>query len=151
MAGYLNYETLQPDVVSLQDWFPTGDIGHLNVDGDLFITGRKKDLIIRGGFNISPRVVEDVLMEFEAVEGAAVVGLPHEYYGEEVVAVVRLKPGYEIDNVRPLLDALCKDKLNIVSVPTKYFGLDQFPTSSTGKVQKAKLRHLLENERDEKE
>ena len=151
MAGYLNYETLQPDVVSLQDWFPTGDIGHLNVDGDLFITGRKKDLIIRGGFNISPRVVEDVLMEFEAVEGAAVVGLPHEYYGEEVVAVVRLKPGYEIDNVRPLLDALCKDKLNIVSVPTKYFGLDQFPISSTGKVQKAKLRHLLENERDEKE
>ena len=143
MSGYLNYQTLQPDASDLGEWFPSGDIGHLIPNGHLFITGRKKDLIIRGGINISPRVIEDVLIEHESIAQVAVVGMPHEFYGEEVVAVVKLKAGYALDAVRPALDVLCRENLSAVSVPAEFFELDEFPTSATGKVQKAKLRELL--------
>ena len=143
MAGYLNYQTLQPDASDLGKWFPSGDIGHLTPDGHLFITGRKKDLIIRGGINISPRVVEDVLREHESIAQVAVVGVPHEFYGEEVVAVVKLKAGYTLDAVRPALDELCRGNLSAVSIPTEFFELDEFPTSTTGKIQKTKLRELV--------
>lgn len=142
-AGYLNYQTLQLDTSDLGEWFPSGDIGYLTPTGHLFITGRKKDIIIRGGINISPRGAEDVLMGHESVAQVAVVGVPHELYGEEVVAVVKLKAGYALDNVRPMLEGLCKENLSAASVPTKFFELDEFPVSTTGKVQKAKLRELL--------
>jgi acyl-CoA synthetase (AMP-forming)/AMP-acid ligase II len=142
-AGYLNYQTLQLDSSDLGEWFPSGDIGYLTPSGHLFITGRKKDIIIRGGVNISPRGAEDVLLGHESVAQVAVVGVPHELYGEEVVAVVRLKAGYALDDVRPALEGLCQDNLSAASVPTKFFQLDEFPVSATGKVQKAKLRELL--------
>jgi long-chain acyl-CoA synthetase len=143
MAGYLNYQTLEPDRTSPADWFPTGDIGRLNAQGYLFITGREKDLIIRGGINVSPVAIEEILLEHESVEQIAVVGLPHDFYGEEVVAVVKLKTGYELKGVRPFFDALCKEKLNANSIPTTYIEIDQFPVSSTGKIQKVKLREVV--------
>jgi long-chain acyl-CoA synthetase len=143
MAGYLNYQTLQLDTQDQGEWFPSGDIGHLTPDGHLFITDRKKDLIIRGGINISPRAIEDVIAEHESIAQVAVVGLPHEFYGEEVVAVVKLKAGYKLDAVQAELDILCKENLSTVSVPTKFVELDDLPTSTTGKVQKAKLRESL--------
>lgn len=143
MAGYLSYQTLQPEPINAHDWFPTGDIGRVNREGHLFITGRKKDLIIRGGINISPRAVEEVLLEHEAVAQAAVIGLPHDFYGEEVVAVVKLKDGYPWEAAQPSIAILCSGKLSPVAVPTKFFELDYLPTSTIGKVQKEKLRELL--------
>jgi acyl-CoA synthetase (AMP-forming)/AMP-acid ligase II len=143
MAGYLNNQTLQPDALDPAEWFPSGDIGHITPEGYLFITDRKKDLIKRGGINISPRAIEDVLMQHESIAQVAVIGLPHEFYGEEVVSVVKLKNGYVLDVVRPELDSLCRENLSSISVPTKYFQVEQFPMGTTGKVQKAKLRDLL--------
>lgn len=143
MAGYLNYQTSQVDAVNPADWFPTGDIGHVSTDGYLFITGRMKDLIIRGGINISPQGVEEVLMEHEAIAQVAVIGLPHEFYGEEVVAVVRLKRGYTLARERQSLEAFCRERLSVVSVPTRFIEIEQLPLSVTGKVRKSELRQQL--------
>lgn len=143
MAGYLNNETLQPDASDLGEWFPSGDIGHTIPDGHLFITDRKKDLIIRGGVNISPRAIEDILMKHESIDQVAVIGLPHDFYGEEVASVVKLKAGYRLDTVRPALERLCRENLSAIAVPTKFIELDEFPTSTMGKIQKAKLRESL--------
>jgi len=143
MAGYLNYQTLEPEGVSPADWFPTGDIGHVSTEGYLFITGREKDLIIRGGVNISPAAIEEVLLEHPSIEQIAVIGLPHDFYGEEVVAALRLKDGYELASVRPDFDKLCKVNLSAMMVPTRYVEVEQFPVSTTGKIQKMKLREML--------
>jgi long-chain acyl-CoA synthetase len=143
MAGYLNYETMQPDSRTIPEWFATGDIGHQDTDGFLYITGRKKDLIIRGGLNISPRAVEDVLLEYSKVLEAAVIGLPHEFYGEEVVAVLKLSPEATLDQVRPELETWCKANMSPSAVPTKFLVADEFPRNATGKVQKHKLRDSL--------
>jgi long-chain acyl-CoA synthetase len=143
MSGYLDFKTLQPDPATVSEWFPSGDLGTLDTEGNLYITGRKKDLIIRGGLNISPRHVEEVLMEHMAVAEAAVVGLPHEFYGEEVAAALRLNPGQSLDVVRPSLEAHAKANLSLAAVPSKWFELDDFPRNATGKVQKNQLRELL--------
>lgn len=143
MAGYLNYETMQPDPRTIAEWFATGDIGHQDADGFLYITGRKKDLIIRGGLNISPQAVEDVLLEYPKVLEAAVIGLPHEFYGEEVVAVLKLSSETTLDQVRLELETLCKANMSPSTVPTKFLVADEFPRNATGKVQKHKLRDLV--------
>src|SRR5205807_988404 len=83
---------------TLEDgWLHTGDVGHLDADGYLYVVDRLKDLIIRGGFNVYPRDVEDALLEHPAVEMAAVVGRPHARHGEEVVAFVAPRRGAELE------------------------------------------------------
>lgn len=143
MAGYLNYQTLEPDFCNPGDYFPTGDLGHLAEDGHLFITGRKKDLIIRGGINVSPRSIEEILLQHGGVEQVAVFGLPDDFYGEEVVAVVKVKPGYGLETIQPALVALCRENLSPAAVPTRFFAVSQFPESTMGKIQKAKLREMF--------
>jgi long-chain acyl-CoA synthetase len=142
MLGSLDIVTgriVAPD----SDWYPSGDIGHVDARGDVYIDGRAKDLIIRGGLNISPRAVEEVLARHSAVDGVAVIGLPHDFYGEEVVAVVRLKPGFSIVNVRPTLVSYCKERLAAQVVPTRFVAVDEFPYSTSGKIQKARLREQV--------
>lgn len=143
MAGYIDYETGRP-VPPSTDSFPTGDIGHLSESGDLFITGRKKDLIIRGGTNVSPRAVEDVLLEHEAVEQAAVIGLPHDFLGEEVVAVVQLRDAVVLEAVRMQMEELCRRNLAAAAIPTRWVQVDGFPVGITGKIQKHELRKRVE-------
>jgi long-chain acyl-CoA synthetase len=143
MVGYLDGEGTGPDSSCA-----TGDVGRLDGEGNLYITGRKKDLIIRGGINISPRAVEDVLHEHAAVAQAAVIGLPHEFYGEEVVAVVTLKPGHTLTAERASLVAHCKQRLSPPCVPGQYVELGHLPVNANGKVQKSRLReHLLNGSR----
>jgi long-chain acyl-CoA synthetase len=142
MTGYLNYETGEPDIVSRDDWFPTGDIGYVGSNGDLFVSGRRKDLIIRGGLNISPRAVEEALENHEAVDKAAVIGLPDDIYGEEVLAVLKLNSGYALTNIQESLVVFCRKTLSPISVPSRFMELSEFPISSTGKIQKAKLREI---------
>jgi long-chain acyl-CoA synthetase len=141
MAGYLD-DTSQPDAATAPAWFPTGDLGRIGETGELFITGRKKDLIIRGGINISPRAVEDVLLEHDAVAQVAVVGVPHEFYGEEVAAAIVFKSGRSLADERASLEALCRERLSKTSIPTKVVAFDELPMAN-GKVQKHVLRERL--------
>ncbi len=143
MQGYYNPEVGGPDPRSREDWFPTGDIGVLTATGDLFITGRKKDLVIRGGINISPAAIENVLHQHPAVAECAVVGIPHALYGEDVAAVVRLAEGNEFAKVHSELLTLCKGNLGAIKQPSHILEIETFPHSSSGKIQKDKVRELL--------
>jgi len=143
MAGYIDAEKREMIPLEPEQWFPTGDIGHLSEAGDLFITGRKKDLIIRGGMNVSPRRIEDVLLAHPAVAEVAVVGVPHEFYGEEVVAALRLEEGQSVEALRASLESHCKAHLSALSMPNRFVQVDELPTSVTGKVQKGRLAKRL--------
>ncbi|MBI4644099.1 MAG: acyl--CoA ligase [Deltaproteobacteria bacterium] len=83
------------------------------------------------------------MLQHEAVEQTAVIGLPDDFYGEEVVAVVKLKPGYGLETIQPALTARCRENLSPASVPTRFFEVSTFPESTMGKVQKAKLREMF--------
>ena len=142
MAGYLDSDgELLNNVASV--WFPTGDVGHLDERGSLFITGRKKDLIIRGGVNISPAAIEEALMHVAGIVDLAVVSIPHELYGEDIVAVMRLAPGIELESILDLVMARAKGNLAQHQQPARYIAIDELPRTANGKVQKARIRELV--------
>ncbi len=85
-------------------------------------------------------------MEHPSIERAAVIGLPHDFYGEEVVAVIKLKPSFTLSEIKSELEALCRKHLNTMSLPTKYIVSQDFPVNSTGKIQKGKLKDMLMKE-----
>ena len=119
-------------------WLHTGDVGWMDDDGYLFITGRKKDLIIRGGENIAPGEIEGVLQQHPAVEDAAVIGVPDVEWGEEVKAIVVAKPGE-----KPSEDDLTefvKGHLASFKAPKYYHFVDELPRNYLGKVLKTELR-----------
>lgn len=142
MAGYLDSEGRLLEINSAE-WFSTGDVGHLDSQGSLSITGRKKDLIIRGGVNISPAAVEEVLAQVDGMSEAAVVSIPHELYGEDIVAVVRLEPGVEFDSILDSVVAHAKRNLAPHQQPARYIAIDEFPRTANGKIQKARIRELV--------
>jgi len=119
-------------------WLHTGDVGHLDADGFLYVLDRSKDLIIRGGFNIIPRDVEEVLVAHPAVSQAAVIGLPHERLGEVVHAVVVLTPGAAATEEE--LIAHCRERLAAYKCPQSVELRGWLPANSTGKVLKRRLR-----------
>jgi len=139
MAGYL--EAGQPQRRSGP--FPTGDLGRLDAAGELYITGRKKDLIIRGGINVSPVAVEQVLAQHPQVEQVAVVGRPDELYGEVVAAFVKAAPAVDWPQLERDLLRLARAQLAPSAVPASLISLDEFPVTTTGKVVKARLRERL--------
>ncbi len=138
--GYRN-EALDDDAFD-GSWFRTGDQGRLDADGHLTITDRVKDIIIRGGENISAREVEDVLAEHPSVDEVAVCAAPDDTWGEVVCAVVRVRPGesIEVDQLRTFAaDAgLAAHKL-----PARLVVVDDFPRTAAGKIRKRDLRPLL--------
>jgi long-chain acyl-CoA synthetase len=142
MAGYLDPggELLNIDA---SVWFPTGDVGHLDDCGSLFITGRKKDLIIRGGVNISPAAIEESLMHFDGIAEVAVVSIPHELYGEDIVAVLMLAPGVELESILDSVMAHAKQNLAQHQQPARYIAIDELPRTANGKVQKTRIRELV--------
>ena len=121
-------------------WLHTGDMGRLDADGFLFIVERKKDLIIRGGFNIYPREVEDVLYAHPAVAEAAVVGMRDPMLGEDVLAFVTLKPGATAD--AEALIAFCQTRLAKYKCPKQVRFLDVLPKTPIGKILRKELRGL---------
>jgi acyl-CoA synthetase (AMP-forming)/AMP-acid ligase II len=141
-VGYLDYETGEPTPPT-DDWFDTGDIGHVDGDGYVFVTGRRKDLIIRGGFNVSPRQIEEALLRHPGIEDAAVVGAPHDYYGEEIVAALIARPGHAVASLEADLRTACRRELGPTSVPDRFVAFEAFPVSSMGKVQKNKIREQI--------
>ncbi len=121
-------------------WFHTGDLAYQDDDGFVFIVDRTKDLVIRGGFNVYPREVEEVLYEHPAVAEAAVIGRPDDRYGEEVIAFVSLSGG--IDVRAHELVAFAKERLAAYKYPREVYVLEDLPKGSTGKILKRDLRAL---------
>ncbi len=136
MKGYLNNPQATADAFA-GGWFHTGDLGYIDEDGFLFIVGRKKELIIRGGYNIYPAEIEDVLHGHPAIAEAAVVGVPDDRLGEEVKAFVTLKAGKSVTG--PELIAFCKERLAAYKYPRLVEFRDELPKNATGKVLKDEL------------
>jgi long-chain acyl-CoA synthetase len=137
MKGYYKNPEATAEVMR-GGWFHTGDLAYADDDGYLFIVDRKKDLIIRGGYNVYPREVEEVLYEHAAVAEAAVVGKPHDALGEEVVAVVSTRPGAST-TAEELTDH-CKERLAAYKYPREFRFVEELPKGPTGKILKKELR-----------
>ncbi|MEU1784826.1 long-chain fatty acid--CoA ligase [Streptomyces sparsogenes] len=136
MKGYWNRP--EATVEAIRDgWFHSGDLARVDEDGYYFIVDRKKDLIIRGGYNVYPREIEEVLYEHPAVAEAAVVGVPHEIHGEEVAAVVTLRPGMKTtaDQVRDYV----KQRVAAYKYPRIVTFADALPKGATGKILKREI------------
>ena len=122
-------------------WLRTGDQGYLDADGYLFITGRLKELINRGGEKISPREVDDVLLEHPAVALAVTFAAPHPKLGEEVAAAVVLKEGARLDDSE--LRAFAKERLAAFKVPRRLVFVTEIPKGPTGKLRRVGLAEEL--------
>lgn len=137
MKGYLNDPRLSSEALR-GGWFHTGDIGAFDDEGYLSIVDRKKDLIIRGGTNVYPREVEEVLMTHPAVALCAIVGVPDERLGEEVKAFVVKRQGAVISEAD--LIAWCREQMAAYKYPRQVEFREALPLSATGKVLKRDLR-----------
>ena len=118
-------------------WFHSGDMATVDADGYFFIVDRKKDMIIRGGYNVYPREIEEVLYEHPAVREAAVVGVPHDELGEEVGAAVALKEGAEASADE--LKAFVKEQVAAYKYPRQVWFVDELPKGPTGKILKREI------------
>jgi long-chain acyl-CoA synthetase len=137
MKGYWNRPDASEAVITEDGWFHSGDMARMDEDGYFFIVDRKKDLIIRGGYNVYPREVEEVLYEHPAVQEAAVVGVPDEALGEEVGAAVALKQGEDAD--ADTLKAFVKEQVAAYKYPRKIWFVDELPKGPTGKILKRQI------------
>ncbi|MFD8926506.1 class I adenylate-forming enzyme family protein [Streptomyces mirabilis] len=137
MRGYLGRPDDTARVV-VDGWLHTGDVGHLDAEGYLTLVGRSKDMIIRGGENIYPKEIEDVLASDPSVLEAAVIGIPDEKWGEVVVAYVQPRPGSTVDPAA--LEALCARSLTGFKRPASYVVVEAIPKNAVGKIDKGSLR-----------
>jgi long-chain acyl-CoA synthetase len=136
MKGYWNRADATEEAIR-DGWFFTGDMAKVDEDGYFFIVDRKKDLIIRGGYNVYPREIEEVLYEHPAVREAAVVAMPHDDLGEEVGAAVALKDGE--DATVEELQRFVKDQVAAYKYPRKVWLVDELPKGPTGKILKREI------------
>ncbi len=139
MLGYFSGTQGSETVLSDDGWLRTGDQASMDGDGYLRITGRLKDCVIRGGENIYPREVEDALLAHPSVQQVAVVGVPDEKWGEAVTAVIRFKPGLTPPAALDLHHH-CRARLAPYKTPSQWYYVDEYPTTSSGKIQKFALR-----------
>jgi acyl-CoA synthetase (AMP-forming)/AMP-acid ligase II len=137
MKGYYKAADKTSETI-IDGWLHTGDIGHLDAEGYLYVTDRKKDMLITGGFNVYPSEVEQVIWAHPAVQDCAVIGVPDHQWGEAVKAVVELNPGQSVTAEE--LIALCKEKLGSVKAPKSVDFMPALPRSTIGKVLKKDLR-----------
>ena len=146
IPGYWDDEESTAEALSPDGWLSTGDIGYVDEDGYLFLVDRKKDVIIRGGYNVYPREVEEVLYAHPDVLEAAVVGIPHGTLGEEVAALVVGRPGVvpEPDAIR----AYARDRVAAYKYPRRVLLVESLPKGPTGKILKREIdvQALLESE-----
>ncbi|MCH7812393.1 MAG: AMP-binding protein [Planctomycetes bacterium] len=138
MKGYYRRPDETAAVIDAQGWFRTGDVGRLDEDGFLFITGRKKEMIIVGGENVHPREIEGVLEQHPAVEEAAVIGMPDVSRGETPLAFVTFKADQSATEIE--MRSFAKQRLAGFKVPREIRVIDDFPRGPTGKVLKRALR-----------
>jgi len=136
MKGYYGRPEATDEVIK-NGWFRSGDLARKDEDGYYYIVDRSKDMIIRGGFNVYPREIEEVLMTHDAVSLAAVIGVPHESHGEEVKAFVILNPGATITPDE--LVAWSKEQMASYKYPRIIEIVDALPMTATGKILKREL------------
>ncbi len=137
MKGYWNRPDANKEAITEEGWFRTGDMAKMDEDGYFFIVDRKKDLIIRGGYNVYPREVEEVLYEHPAIQEAAVVGVPHDELGEEVGAAVVLKEGESLEADE--LKSYVKEQVAAYKYPRTIWFVDELPKGPTGKILKREI------------
>ncbi len=138
------YENVKSNKSFIKGWLKTGDLGFVDSDGYIHITGRIKDIIIRGGENISPREIEEVLLTYPSVLEATVVGVPDPIYGEVVVGFVVLYDNENKNTTAKIGDFISK-KLTPSKIPERICILDNLPRNKTGKVDKVRLRSSLQS------
>jgi long-chain acyl-CoA synthetase len=138
MKGYWNKPDATADAIDSDGWFRTGDLARVDDEGYFFIVDRKKQMIIRGGFNIYPREIEEVLHEHPDVMEAAVIGIPHDELGEEVGAAVVLKPGSEADPEE--IKSYVKARVAAYKYPRRVWLLDALPKGPTGKILRREIK-----------
>jgi long-chain acyl-CoA synthetase len=141
MKGYWRKPEATAAAVSADGWFASGDLARQDEDGYFFIVDRKKDLIIRGGYNVYPREIEEILYSHPAVREVAVVGVPHPELGEEVGAAVALKPG--ADATADELRDFVKEQIAAYKYPRLVWFVEELPKTATGKILK---REVLKRE-----
>jgi fatty-acyl-CoA synthase len=140
MAGYYNMEEATAETIDAGGWLHSGDLGVMDEDGYLSITGRLKDMIIRGGENIYPREIEEFLYSMDGVADVQVVGVPSEKYGEQIGAFIIPKSDFELapEDVRDF----CRGKVARYKIPRHITFVSEYPMTASGKVQKYKLREM---------
>ena len=139
MLGYWEEPQKTADAIDRARWMHTGDIGIMDDEGYVNITGRIKDMVIRGGENVYPREIEEFLYEHPDVLDVQVIGVPDERFGEEIMAWIRLRPGapeLTVDAVR----AFCAGRLAHYKIPRYVRIVDGFPMTVSGKVRKVQMR-----------
>ncbi|MDM8551494.1 AMP-binding protein [Desulfobacterales bacterium HSG2] len=146
MKGYYKNPEATAEAIDNDSWLHTGDLAIMDEEGYCKITGRIKDMIIRGGENIYPREIEEFLYTHTKIKDVQVVGIPSRKYGEEVAAFIQLKPGESADQEE--MKAFCKDKIAFHKIPEFFLFVDEYPTTASGKIQKYKLRDLATQELD---
>jgi fatty-acyl-CoA synthase len=140
MKGYYQMPEATAQAIDEEGWCHSGDLGMMDEAGYLRITGRIKDMILRGGENIYPREVEEYLYRHPKIADAQVVGVPSPVYGEEVMAFVRLKPGETATEAE--VQEFLRSRISRHKVPRYVRFVEEFPATASGKIQKYKLREL---------
>lgn len=138
MKGYYKMPEATKEVIDSEGWLHTGDLATVDEEGYFKITGRLKDMIIRGGENVYPREVEEFLYSHPSILDVQVIGVPDKKFGEKVAACIQLKEGHDLSEED--LKAYCKGKIAHFKIPEYYMFIDQYPMTASGKVQKFKLR-----------
>ncbi|MBV9684643.1 MAG: AMP-binding protein, partial [Solirubrobacterales bacterium] len=138
MKGYWRRPDATAEAMDSHGWFKTGDVARVDEDGYFFIVDRKKELVIRGGFNIYPREIEEVLYEHPAVREAAVIGVPHAELGEEVGAAVALKTGADASPAE--LRDFVKQRVAAYKYPRLVWLIDELPKGPTGKIIRREIK-----------
>ncbi|MDD4274253.1 MAG: AMP-binding protein [Desulfobacter postgatei] len=142
MKGYYNNPEATAQTIDEEGWLHSGDLGVMDEAGNLSITGRHKDMIIRGGENIYPREIEEFLYRMEGIRDVQVAAVPSEKYGEEVGAFVILNEGA---NLEPSdIQDFCRGKISRYKIPRYVHFIDQYPMTASGKIQKYKLTEMSE-------
>jgi long-chain acyl-CoA synthetase len=136
MKGYWRRPEATAEAIR-RGWFHSGDLGRVDEDGYFFIVDRKKDMVIRGGYNVYPREIEEVLYEHPAVRELAVIGVPHAELGEEVAAAIVLAPGASVDEAE-IVDFV-KGQVAAYKYPRLVWFVDELPKGPTGKILKREV------------
>ena len=144
MLKYWNSPDATRQVLDEQRWMHTGDLAMMDEDGYLHISGRIKDLIIRGGENISPKEIEDFLYTYKGVMDAQVIGVPSEKYGEEIMAWIKPKEGVTITEEE--LRDFCKERIAHYKIPKYWKFVSEFPMTISGKIRKVEMREIAARE-----
>jgi fatty-acyl-CoA synthase len=141
MLGYYKDPEATAKAIDSEGWLHSGDLAMRLPNGYYKITGRIKDMVIRGGENIYPREIEEYLYTHPAIEQVAIVGVPDAHYGEELCAWIKLRPGFQLteEDVRNY----CRQKLAHYKTPRYVKFVDSFPQTVTGKIQKFRIREIM--------